>query len=363
MPWAIDASPEAPKSGPDAAQITKIYALGFGEDDWDPPLRASDAVVEFATNLQPAFFTTLDGSTTWTDSNNVLTTLGQFATAVKTPARTLAELNMLEVLMLEDREHYLEEALAQADAAPQYYTALLGIAAGKKPWTKALMSYLVRVGEFVALHYKVHYNRPRPSTFDPGLTPPYGPPGHAAFPSGHSLQMHLMSFVLLQIAGIALRVGPKPATWASLRLNEPIPLGTDSALFWLAIRIAKNRERLGFHFESDSVAGRQIAVSLSQALMAGWDTVRQAYAAVAAAAGSPTATLADKKKLTDADEAFARNQMLDDPGPPAVPGFITLLGLTGTAGAHWVCFYRLLENAASEWPPATAGGSKVDPTA
>jgi membrane-associated phospholipid phosphatase len=341
LPWAIDSSPDAPKSGPPIATIAAIASAGYPAEDWDPALRATDAVLELAQGVSP-LTTAIESNTKWTGVADI----AAFWTAVSRPAATLAELELLQTLMLEDREHYLEEALAQADAAPQYYTSMLDIPTGKKPWTKALMSYLVRSGEFVALKYKMRFNRPRPSTFDPGLIPPYGPPGHAAFPSGHSLQMHLLSFVLLQISGIAARLGPKPASWTNdLRQNEPVPLAHPSALIWLAIRIARNRERLGLHFESDSIVGRQIAVSMAEFLMKQWAAIDAAYtgASAAAKAAADAALLANRMKLADGANSFS-----------------TVLGLAAAEDA-WVAWYRLLTLAGGEWsPPAMA--APISPT-
>jgi membrane-associated phospholipid phosphatase len=38
-------------------------------------------------------------------------------------------------------------------------------------------------------------------------------------------------------------------------------------LLWLAARLAKNRERLGVHYASDSSAGRHLAAGLWRALL------------------------------------------------------------------------------------------------
>ena len=340
LPWAIDSSPDIPKTPPTKTTVDAVYKLGYAEDDWDPPLRASDAVVELAQGLKSAT-DFVDLNTKWTSGPDI----AGFWAKVKDPQATLVELESLETLMLEDREHYLDEGLAQADSAPQYYTSMLAIPANKKPWTKALMSYVIRTGEFVALKYKMQFARPRPSTFYPGLTPPYGPPGHAAFPSAHSLQMHLLSYLLLQITGIASRVGPRPTSWASLRGNEPIPLASDSGLIWLAIRIAKNRERLGFHFESDSILGRQIAISVAEFLMKQWKPIHAKYAAATAA------------NRTKADQALAANLMKLGDGATS---FASVLGLTA-AEDLWVRWYRLRVLASAEWSAPT-GAEPIDPT-
>ena len=90
----------------------------------------------------------------------------------------------------------------------------------------------------LALHFKYKYKRVRPSTLLPGLLVPFGPPRHPAFPSGHSLTGHLTTALLLEIPEIKTTLGPE--------------------LVWLAERVAKNRERAGLHYASDSVAGKKL---------------------------------------------------------------------------------------------------------
>ena len=47
----------------------------------------------------------------------------------------------------------------------------------------------------------------RPSIICPGLTAPFGPPHHPAFPSGHSFLGHFIALLLLEIPQIAVRFG------------------------------------------------------------------------------------------------------------------------------------------------------------
>jgi hypothetical protein len=103
----------------------------------------------------------------------------------------------------------------------------------------------------------------------PGLLPPFGPPRHPAFPSGHSFLGHFIALLLLEIEGVAERygigllpdgsaVGKKP-NWASYKTATDTPADLDGPLFWLAARLAKNRERVGVHYRSDSLASRRLA--------------------------------------------------------------------------------------------------------
>ncbi len=100
------------------------------------------------------------------------------------------------------------------------------------------------------------FRRVRPSTLCPGLVPPFGPPRHPAFPSGHSFLGHFIALLLLEIDGIAARYGTgmkvngsvpgKKPDWADYQAAPRRDL--DGPLFWLAARLARNRERIGVHY-------------------------------------------------------------------------------------------------------------------
>ena len=159
------------------------------------------------------------------------------------------ELEELRALMADDRDRYMPEILAQADAAPLYWLQLLNLGAAEKPWTQALIAFAQRAGEMVALHFKYKYHRVRPSTLLPGLLVPFGPPRHPAFPSGHSLTGHLTAGLLNKIPKVKERL--------------------EKDLDWLAKRVAKNRERAGLHYKSDSEAGAKLAVAFKDLMVAG----------------------------------------------------------------------------------------------
>ena len=177
------------------------------------------------------------------------------------------ELTELADLMRDDRLRYLDELAMQSSQMVPYFVHLMGFDPATKPWTMELMNCATAIGNLVKMQYKSVYRRVRPSTLCPGLTPPWGPPRHPAFPSGHSTVAHLMALLLLSVPGIARRfgivegndpVGRRPE-WQ--RDIEGQRYGTDqkSALLWLAWRIARGRERLGLHYRSDSAAGRRLA--------------------------------------------------------------------------------------------------------
>jgi len=147
-----------------------------------------------------------------------------------------AEVEYLQELMQNDRERYLPEILIQHDNAPAYWGALLALDHSTYPKTFQVLNLAVRIGQIVAAYYKWKYKRPRPSYVCPGLLPPYGPPAHTSFPSGHALQSWLLT-------GLLTKVAPK----------------FKEELKWLAERVATNRERAGLHYRSDSRAGEIIA--------------------------------------------------------------------------------------------------------
>lgn len=186
------------------------------------------------------------------------------------------ELEELADLMRDDRMRYLEEAAVQSGHATPYFVHLMGFDPADKPWTMELMNCASAVGNLVKMQYKAHYKRLRPSALCPGLVPPWGPPRHPAFPSGHATVAHLTALFLLSVPGIAQRFGvvatDKPGQAGTVpciddHFANSLSYGHDqhSTLLWLAWRISKGRERLGLHYPSDSAAGRILAALVWQA--------------------------------------------------------------------------------------------------
>jgi hypothetical protein len=90
----------------------------------------------------------------------------------------------------------LAEALAQNRAILQYFSGILDFNLRSRPATVYLCTAALRIGSFLAMHYKYNYNRVRPSRLSPGLMPPIEPPDHASFPSGHATQARLIALCL-----------------------------------------------------------------------------------------------------------------------------------------------------------------------
>ncbi|HMO46620.1 MAG TPA: hypothetical protein PKB14_11390 [Rubrivivax sp.] len=180
-----------------------------------------------------------------------------------------SELEELIDLMEDDRGRYLAESAEQADAIPAFFAHLLAMDSASKPHTMQLIRCGLAIGNLVYMHYKQMFRRIRASTLCPGLVPPFGPPRHPAFPSGHSFLGHFIALLLLEIDVLAERcglglqadgatVGHRP-TWAEYQAATLTAADLDGPLFWLAARLAKNRERIGVHYRSDSLASRRLA--------------------------------------------------------------------------------------------------------
>jgi len=277
----------------------------------------------------------------------------------------VGEITELQQLMQDDRDRYLAEIELQADNGPDYIMAFIGAHIERFPWTIELINCGLAIGNIAYSYYKAMFKRVRPSFLCPGLAPPFGPPGHPSFTSGHSFLAHLMALLLLEIPGIRQRYGTFPpvpansppsglagqvvqpypivtisqASPAVVTLNSPglsshgmspgeqvtfqtdgtlpspIAAGTayyvlqagltpasfeisttdqgppiatttsgsgthtinrnplmgwsaiNSPLLWLSQRLAKNRERLGVHYPSDSMGSRHIAAAIWRALL------------------------------------------------------------------------------------------------
>jgi membrane-associated phospholipid phosphatase len=185
-----------------------------------------------------------------------------------------AEIEELQMLMQDDRDRYLAEIEMQADGLADYVIHFLAADRGRHPWTVELISCGLAIGNIAYMSYKQQFGRVRASFLCPGLIPPFGPPGHPSFPSGHSFLGHLIALLLLEIPALAARYGifpaPAPAGSPGQRPAQTSLAGRGelrSPLLWLAQRLAKNRERLGVHYISDSMGSRHLAAGIWWALL------------------------------------------------------------------------------------------------
>jgi membrane-associated phospholipid phosphatase len=170
--------------------------------------------------------------------------------AILEAADVASELAQLAALV-DYRGGVLSEALLQVNGIDNFFRGILSFTPGSHPATYGLVLIALRVGEFQVMHYKARFDRPRASTLSPLLMPPIEVPGHAAFPSGHSTQAHLVALCLAEVMPAAMSKAANPATG-----NADPALGP---LQRMAERIARNREVLGMHYPSDSAAGKLLA--------------------------------------------------------------------------------------------------------
>jgi membrane-associated phospholipid phosphatase len=170
------------------------------------------------------------------------------------------------VKLIEYRPGVMSEAMAQLTNPWAYFRGILMCNSSSAPATHALVQIAAHIGQFQAMHYKMHYNRPRPSQYSPALLPPIDVPGHASYPSGHATESMLIALCLEQVLPAAAST-PTLLAGGSAPDNPPPPNPGKSPLQQMASRIARNREVLGLHFASDSKAGRLLAQQSFNLLM------------------------------------------------------------------------------------------------
>jgi len=264
--------------------------LRWRTDDWDPALQFWDLpydphLVQWQTAADPGRPSTMAAlefggqaarwrrdaagllAVNWLDADDLAWQPDQIGFN-----RVRAEIEELQQLMQDDRQRYLPEAEQQADGVDDYFIHFLGASQGRHPWTIELIACGLAIGNVAYMYYKGYFRRVRPSLLCPGLVPPFGPPAHPSFPSGHSFLGHLIALLLLEIPGLAHRYGLFEAGDGSpgIMPDQDTLDGrgeVESPLLWLAQRLAKNRERIGVHYISDSTAGRHLAAAIWWAML------------------------------------------------------------------------------------------------
>jgi hypothetical protein len=179
--------------------------------------------------------------------------------AILAAANVNNELKELEAL-IEYRAGVMTEALKERGNIWDYWRGILMCNSSSAPRTYELMQIAQLVGQFQVMHYKAIFKRPRPSQYSPSLLPVIDPPGHASFPSGHATESHLIALCLAQVMPAAASTPATPATTG-------VPIPDSSPLQRMAQRIARNREVIGVHYPSDSLAGKTLAEESFKILM------------------------------------------------------------------------------------------------
>jgi acid phosphatase (class A) len=147
-----------------------------------------------------------------------------------------SEMTLLVAYSLDKRTEHAAEIIEQAFSMHAYFAQLLMLTTGANPYALKIMEMAARVAEMVGVYYKLKFNRARPQQVFPAIVPLLNSPAHASYPSGHSLEAHLIALALAEVFPAAREV-----------------------LLELARQIGRNREYAGLHFPSDTQAGKDIA--------------------------------------------------------------------------------------------------------
>jgi membrane-associated phospholipid phosphatase len=235
-----DIVPWPPSTAKSAGVIVPIYrpsTVTYPDLAWDASLFGLTVLAEF---VQPAVV-----GMDWAAVTN------SFPFFPPVP-NVMAELDELQMLA-EYRPEVLSEALSQTTDMVGFWAGLLMFSPYSHPHTFRLARTAIVVGEFLVMHYKRQFMRPRPSQLSPTLMPPIAVPGHASYPSGHATQAYLLSLIMADVMPDIVKTKfDKAPTAIALTPN-------DSLLDRLAERVARNREVLGLHYPSDSKAGQTLA--------------------------------------------------------------------------------------------------------
>jgi hypothetical protein len=151
------------------------------------------------------------------------------------------ELAHLRSLKKDERSAHAGEIIRelQVPVIIGYWYELLKIGPKSHPLTDELLHASIYLAGAVATYAKRRFNRARPWALAPDLLPPSQLlPGLPAYPGGHAAQVHLMALVLTSLVPDKARQG---------KIEK------------VADNVALNRERGGFNYPSDTVAGKLLA--------------------------------------------------------------------------------------------------------
>lgn len=136
--------------------------------------------------------------------------------------------------------------LEATEESPKVRRALTPTPSGSYAGTNVLIQAMFQLGTVVGCFYKKKFMRPRPSQLDPRVRPSIDVPAWAAYPSGHALQYFLIAKALSAVVH-----------------NDELTV----ELFKIAQEVAENREWAGVHYESDTAAGRHLAILMFPAVL------------------------------------------------------------------------------------------------
>ncbi|CUT10086.1 Conserved domain protein [Bradyrhizobium sp.] len=173
----------------------------------------------------------------------------------KTPWQACLEKDLCELrkMAIEERADAFAEFVSEADEFISKFLHLVSATGTTHPATARMLIVADAVTALISMHYKSHFNRPRPTQVVPGFMSPIQHGGHASFPSGHSTQAHVFAALLKEV------ISPS--------LGEPDGDAMAGLLDVLAKRIARNREIAGLHYPSDSTAGVILAEAIADKIL------------------------------------------------------------------------------------------------
>ena len=173
---------------------------------------------------------------------------------------TTEELAELLRLQESERPAHLGSIIREqrGDVLLGYWYECLRFDPKDRPATDELLHATLHLAGSVAMHFKERFNRVRPWVLEPRLSPPLSAlPGHPAYPSGLSTQMHLMAATALHLLS-----DEEPLSGA----EKEVRTRTQTRIADIARDVARNRERAGLHYRSDTVAGEQLAAEIFRIL-------------------------------------------------------------------------------------------------
>lgn len=165
--------------------------------------------------------------------------------ALKEPERgapgkgsTREEPKELLALKKAERTEHMGEIIReqQGSVLIAYCHSQLKFSAVDRPLTAELLHAAIYLAGSAVMYSKARFNRVRPWVLAPDLSPPIPLPGQPSYPGGHSTQMHLLALMLAE-------------------LSPP----DEQSLLSMAGNVARNRERAGLNYRSDTEAGQALA--------------------------------------------------------------------------------------------------------
>lgn len=279
----------------EAEQKTIVADATFPSDGWDPAMRIDRLALTFAA------------SSGWKTSGATIPPFppGQWKEGAsaddvaKSKEAFIEDVASLIALQKKTVDPALDREIKfQANNIISYFMKLASCSNEVRPNTYFLLCLALRIATIVSRHYKAMYMRPRPAQVIPWIDTLIPTPRHPAYPSGHSLQAHLMAEV---VKDVTTKAEGQKSTLADRAMT-------------LAERIAKNRELAGVHFPADSSASKNIAPAIWVALKENDETKKELEILLNAAKAEHSGSLQDlpsealKRIQEAADEAESQKK-------------------------------------------------------